>query len=61
MNYELGLKFEAASAEEAELIAEFLLVSVVSNIKASLNVYKANSDLEVDIPDIYQRLKVLEE
>ena len=59
MTYELGLKFEAASEEEARLIAEYMLLAIVNRNSETGNVFDVNSDLSINIPQVYQVLREL--
>lgn len=61
MSYELGLKFEADSQEEASLIAEYILLAIVRRNSVTGSVFNINYDLNVNIPQIYQTLREVEE
>lgn len=61
MSYELGLKFEADSQEEASLIAEYILLAIVRRNSVTGSIFNVNSDLNVNIPQIYQTLREVEE
>lgn len=59
MVYELGLKFEADSEEEGRLIAEYMLLAIVNRNSETGNVFDVNSDLSINIPQVYQVLREL--
>lgn len=61
MSYELGLKFEADSQEEASLIAEYILLAIVRRNSVTGSIFNVNSDLNINIPQIYQTLREVEE